>query len=359
MLNARLTDPLTTLGGSVIQRNGDPSGAVVYTRPVNTLDSSVKFATNENFGFNLNQNASFSGTPMGVHDGTDNTYWTGSAISGSWVFDSTVVAKDGTKSIDATATTNNSEALLSNSLTDLGDYTAVTGWIYITQWSDRGTLKEIELEFRNSGVLVGNFINLSFYVNEFDFNTWQKFTIPLTDFGASTASINEMVIRTRDVGGGPPPDYYMDVIQLEEVGEPIEYEIRPDTNYGFIDSLNFVMANNVPSTVTNGTLFGLAYDSLLGETLSNGIVIQSFRNGEQKFSSTVSTIGDILQSPGQEIVTQMSDGTNTFIKCSIKFTEMLPFNKKTGDYFRIIISDDLSGLLLLRFAARLFEVSDS
>lgn len=359
MLKTVVTGPDKTLSAEVIQRNGDPQGLVVYSRPVNTLDSSVKFATNETYGFNLNQDASFSGTPTGIHNGTDNIYWTASTLSGTWNFASTVQAKDGTKSIDAVNTTNNNEALLSaGSDIDLENFTAVTGWIYITDWSDRGTLKEVEIEFRNSGSVIGNFINLSNYINEFDFNAWQKFVIPLTDFGASTATINEMVIRTRDVGGGPPPDYFLDVIQLEETGGSIEYTIEPDTEYGFIDSLNFIIANNIPSTVTNGTMLGLSYDDLLGVTLTNGIVIQSIRNGEDKFSVTIRDISDILQSPGQEIVTHMSDGTNTFIKCSIKFRVMLPFNKATQDKFKITVSDDLSTFLRLRFAARLYEVQE-
>ena len=356
MIRSAIADPLTGNSSQVAKKNGDPAGVVTYSRPLNTLDSSVRFATNDNFGFNLNQNASFSGTPLGVHNGTDNVYWTGSAISGSWNFASTVQAKDGTKSIDGTNTTNNNEALLSTSNTDLSSYTALTGWIYVTDWSDRGTLKEVEMEFRNSGVVTGNFINLSTYINEFDLDVWQKFTIPLTDFGAATATVNELVVRTRDIGGGPPPDYFLDVIQLEEVGTPIVYEIRPQTDYGFIDTLGWVVANNVPSTVTNGTLLGLSYDDLLGVTLTNGINIQSFRNGEVKFSTTITGLGDVLQSPGQEIISHMSDGTNTFIKMEIQFKEMLPFNKKTDDYFRLTVSDDLSSLLRLRFAARLFEV---
>ena len=358
MIKSKITDPLTGNSSEVVKKNGDPAGLVTYSRPLNTLDSSVRFATNDNFGFNLNQNASFSGTPLGVHNGTDNVYWTGSAISGSWIFDSTVQAKDGTKSINATNTTNNNEALLSTSNTDLSNYTAVTGWIYITDWSDRGTLKEVEMEFRNSGTVTGTFINLSTYINEFDLDVWQKFTIPLTDFGAATSTVNELVIRTRDIGGGPPPDYFLDVIQLEETGTPIIYEIKPEAQYGFIDTLGWVIANSVPSTVTNGTLLGLAYDNLLGVTLTNGVTVQSIRNGEEKFSANIKNLGDVLQSPGQEIVSHMSDGTNTFIKMEIQFKEMLPFNKATDDSFRIIIADDLSGLLTLRFASRLFEVSD-
>ena len=152
MLNTVVTGPDKTLSAEVIQRNGDPQGLVVYTRPVNTLDSTVKFAINDTYGFNLNQDASFSGTPTGIHNGTDNIYWTASALSGTWNFASTVQAKDGTKSIDAVNTTNNNEALLSaGSDIDLENFTAVTGWIYITDWSDRGTLKEVEIEFRTSG----------------------------------------------------------------------------------------------------------------------------------------------------------------------------------------------------------------
>jgi len=354
MIKAELTDGLNGLSAGVSKENGDPAGLVAYTRPLHTLDSTVKFATNENFGFNLNQNAAFSGTPLGVHNGTDNIYWTASALSGSWVFDSTVQAYDGTKSIDATGTTNNNEALFSNSSTDLTSYTALTGWIYITQWSDRGTLKEIELEFRNSGTLIGNIVNISTYVNEFDFDTWQKFTIPLTDFGAEEETINQIRVRTRDIGGGPPPDYFLDAIQLEEVGTPIEFTVLPTTDYGFIESITVVMADNISSTVTNGTMTGLSYDSFMGVSMTNGITVQSVRNGEEKFTSTIRTMGDLLQ--GQEIINSISDGTNTFLTTSIKFDPPLPFNNKTQDSFTVTVNDDLSGLLRLRYLMRIYEV---
>ena len=356
MIRSEIYDGRNGLTAEISKENGDPAGMVVYTRPIHTLDSTVKFATNELFGFNLNQNAEFSGTPLGVHNGTDNSYWTASALSGSWVFDSTDQAKDGTKSIDATGTTNNNEALLSNSLTDLGDYTALTGWIYVEQWSDRGSLKEIELEFRNNGSLVGNSINISTYINEFDLGVWQKFTIPLLDFSASSEDVNQMRVRTRDQGGGPPPDYYLDLIQLEESGKPIDFSVLPDSQYGFIDSITVVIASNSGSDVLNGTMNGLSYDSFMGVTLTNGITVRSVRNGIEKFTSTIKTIGDLLQ--GQVITNSCSDGTNTFVTTSIKFDPPLPFNKKTQDSFTVTVNDDLSDLLRLRYLMRIYEVGE-
>tara|TARA_R110002020_G_scaffold175493_1_gene367385 strand:+ start:4933 stop:5967 length:1035 start_codon:yes stop_codon:yes gene_type:complete len=343
MLHAEIHDGSNGLSAGVSKENGDPCGVVAYTRPLHTLDAAVKFATNESFGFNLNQNAAFSGTPLGVHNGTDNIYWTASALSGSWVFDSITQAQAGTKSIDATGTTNNNEALLSTSNIDSADYTALTGWIYIGQWSDRGSLKEVEIEFRLNGVLVGNSINLSTYVNEFDFDTWQKFTIPLTAFSSENETVNQIRIRTRDVGGGPPPDYFLDSIQLEEVGVPIVYEVIPDADYGYIESITVVVADNVTT---------LSYDSFLGVSMNNGITVQSIRNGEEKFTSTIKTLGDLLQ--GQEIKNSINDGVNSFLTTSIQFNPPLPFNKATQDSFRVTVNDDLSSLLRLRYFLRVY-----
>jgi len=65
-------------------------GTLVYTRPRDERRIENKALINSTYGAAMNQNGSGIVTiTENIHDGTDNTYWTATAISGSWTFDST------------------------------------------------------------------------------------------------------------------------------------------------------------------------------------------------------------------------------------------------------------------------------
>ena len=98
-------------------RNGytadvENGGLVVTTQSRQSYQPLNVFLTDENGSPAMNVDGSVGGSADGVHNGTDSVLWTGSAISGTWDFASTAQAKAGTKSIDATATANGDQGLL-------------------------------------------------------------------------------------------------------------------------------------------------------------------------------------------------------------------------------------------------------
>ena len=129
-----------------------PPGLSTYTLPYalerNRAMSAVSTSGSNDMAIN---GSTAGGTPDRVHDGTDSLLWAGSNLAGTnFVFDTTDQAQAGTKSIDGTATVNNDQALLTRtSAITITDYTALTGWVYITSWPSSGT-KDVRIKDRKS-----------------------------------------------------------------------------------------------------------------------------------------------------------------------------------------------------------------
>lgn len=330
-----------------------PSGLVTYTEPYRNYIAQTKPLLSETTGgINANVDATFSGTPDGIHNGTDSVLWTGSALTGTWTFDSTAQAQAGTKSIDATATVNNDEAQLERGSTIIADsYTAMTGYIYITSWPSSGT-KEVELRNRLAGVDVGNSVNLSDYINTGVLNAWQKYTIPLGDFGLGTDAIDQLIVKTIDIGGGAPPDYYLDTIQWEETGSEV-FSVSADlgTIYS-ITHMSITMADAYDGTLANSSHPNIKYNQLLAlSKLTNGIVFRLTTDSVVRFNGVFQQHVDYMTFPGLG-VTSGGDATNTWIRYDIPFDYPFVMDSRTKDKLEMTLSDDLSGLLYHRVLVR-------
>ena len=225
MVRNAITDPTTGLQAEVISGD-DRNGIVVVTRPLKTFKNVTKFFTNSTYGIEMNQNVGFSGTPIPIHNGTDNAYWTASAISVSWTFNGTDQKHAGSYSIDATSTINNSVAQIAKgSSQDLTGHTEITGWIYLTKFA--GTAGIILYGWNTSGgIIVGIEINIADHISTIELGTWQQFVIPLAELELTNETIDSIRIRTQK--GTSVPNYYLDDIQIEEIGETIEFDIAPD-----------------------------------------------------------------------------------------------------------------------------------
>lgn len=337
-----------------VHKNKDvPAGLVVYSEPYRNFIAQTKPLLSTTTGsVDANVDASFSGTPDGIHNGTDSALWTGSALTGTWTFDSTAQAQAGTRSVDATATVHNDEAQFErSSAITANDYAAMTGYIYITAWPSSGT-KEVELRNRLAGVDVGNSINLSDYVNTGILNTWQKYTIPLADFGLSADSIDQLVVRTIDIGGGAAPDYYLDTMQWEETGsETFLLEADLGTKY-YITHMSIVMADAYDGTLASASHPNIKYNQLLAVSkLTNGIIFRLTSDDIIRFNGIFQQHVDYLTFPGIK-VTSGGDGTNTWIQYDILFDFPLVLDSRTKDKLEMILADDLSGLLYHRVLVR-------
>ena len=353
-----ITDPETGRQAAVVDTE-EKNALVVATRPLKSYATKIKFFTNPDYGYNMNVTLGFAGTPDKIHNGIDNSYWTASAISGTWTFNSTDQAHAGTKSIDATATVNNDIAQIAKgSSIDLSGYVAITGWIYLSLWDDTGQ-KKIEVYGWDTGTsaMVGIAINLKDYIDIGALNSWQKFTIPLPDMNLAAKSIDAIRIETIDTGIGVAPNYYLDDMQIEETTAPEEFNIKPDANtWLHVNNLNIFLVDACASTLANATMPYLSYNKLLNMTsLTNGILYQGRLGGKIRFALPVRNIGDILMLPGSRIESCGSDGTNTFLKMFLDLKYPIILQAEHDDKLSFMISDDLSGLIKIVISANCRE----
>jgi len=350
-----ITDLSSGLSAQVVDGIKTPA-LVVATRPLKIYEHKSLFFTNDTYGTSMNQNVTFGGTPDQVHHGTDDILWTASAISGTWDFASTTQAHAGTKSIDGIATVNTSTAQIAKgSELTLSDYTALTGWIYITAWDTRGT-KSVDIYGWDvdTGTQQGSRLGIGNYVSTTILNSWQKFAIPLEDFSITSASIDSIRISVVDIGPGAAPNYYLDDIQFEETGSPATFKITPENGQWLqIPSIKITMADAMAGTLADGTMPALAYNKLLAvNALSSGIIYQRIVDGVVESSNNFKQLSDFLLTASSRLQDYFSDGTNTFISIVFSFGTPIILKYETEDSLRIIVQEDLSGLLLFKASAQ-------
>ena len=193
---------------------------------------------------------------------------------------------------------------------------------------------------------VGVQINIADFVDTGTLNAWQKFTIPLSNFGV-TGNIDQILIQTVRTAG-QPPNYYLDTIQLEESGS-IVYSAEPEKGFRYeFDSVDMLMVDALDTRLTDGTMPSLSYDQILAlPALTNGVTLRFTQGGRVQFSGTFRDLADILFA-AFTITAQGCDGTNTFVKFTANLSEFARMESSDNDKIEIIVSDDLSGLLRFR-----------
>lgn len=353
-----IKDPKTGKQATVVN-SGEENALVVATRPLKTFRNKIEFFSNPDHGYNMNIACGFGGVPVPVHNGIDNVYWTGSVIVGTWVFDSAAQAHAGAKSVDATATVNNSVAQFTKAVAiDLSIYSAITGWIYLSSWDDRGT-KGIQLYGWDTGTssLVGIEVNLKDYINIGLTDSWQKFVISLYDMNLIDETIDALRIKTIDVGLGVPPDYYLDDIQVEETVYPTEFTIKPDPDkWLHVNSYSIFLVDAYATTLADATMPFLSYDKLLNiASLENGILYQRNIDGEVSLSFPFRNLGDILMFPGAKIESYGADATNAFLKILVDLREPIVLRAENDDNISFQVADNLTGLIKLVISANCKE----
>jgi len=228
--------------------------------------------------------------------------------------------------------------------------TALTGAIYLTGWSDAGSDKDVKLSFRLAGADVGDELDLSSYINVALFNDWQSFVINLDDFNLTGTTVDEFVTHIVDVGAGPPPDGYMDVMQLEEAGEPLVYYMRPDVGSNLrIEKIRFTIADDLG---WSGGTPNLPYDALLAEdALDIGLIMSEVKNNTVTNTVVFKQLSDFLAAGGN-LTNWMSDGTNSCIVLEIPYHRHNEFiGSPSQNYITLTVADDTSGLQILQAVA--------
>lgn len=357
-VKALIIDPRTGRAASVADEE-EFYALVVATRPLKSFENKIEFFSNPDYGYNMNIACGFSGTPVPIHNGVDNVYWTGSAVAGTWVFNSVAQAHTGTKSVDATATVNNSIAQFTKAAAiDLTGYAAITGWIYLDSWDDRGT-KGIKVYGWDVGtsLQIGTKVNIKDYINIGLTDSWQKFVISLADLELVGETIDAIRIKTRDLGTGDPPDYYLDDIQIEENVDPIEFAIKPSPDkWLYVNTYSIFMADAYVSTLADATIPLLSYDKLLGVTsLENGILYQRTVDEKVTLSFPFRNLGEILSFPGASLSNYGGDAANAFLKILVDLREPIVLKAEREDKISFKVSDNLTGLKKLIISANCKE----
>jgi hypothetical protein len=339
----------TNKKAGVQQTNIFGNGLKVYTFKGVTREYGGSFLVNDTYGDNMAQDGTPLGVPDPIHDGIDSVLWTASAISGTWTFNSTAQAFAGTRSIDATATTDGDIAEFDKGSTvTAANYVSLTGYIYITAWPTAGT-KEVLIYCWDTagGTQVGSSVDIGNFVSTTTLNSWQQFTIPLSSL-SGTANFDAVRVQTVDVGPQAAPDYYLDNLQLEQSGGGgiLEYSTGPEgDDIWKINSITISMADAFIGTVADGTLPNIPYNGFFNlSTLSNGINIQSKELDTIKFNFIIKDFIDLMALPVEKIFNYGGDGTNSWYSLTLKFNTPFLLYGETNDVIKIIISDDLSGL---------------
>jgi len=352
-----ITDSSSKKSAEVNYPNCEKRGLVVYQERLKTFENDVRFFLNDTYGADLNQNVTTSGTSVGIHDGIDHAWWTAAALSGTWVFNSATQKYDGAASIDASATVSGNVATFTPGAgsQNLTGYSSIEGYIYLSAWDQRA-LREIRLYGWNitTATIVGVVVNIGDYIDINSLGSWQKFLIPLNDMGLSGQTINQLRLQTYSAGGkGGPPDYYIDLLFINEIGSPLEYYVEPvKGTWLHVDSFNISFADAYSATVASGTMPCIPYDGFFGVSgLSSGVTYRRIKDGAVKSSATIKKTIDLTNYSNAQVTGYGSDGTNSWASILIKFSEPIVLKPENNDKMVLTISEDLSGLLYFRVAA--------
>lgn len=327
--------------------NGD-IGLKVFSEPLRTWVNDNRFFSNEEFGIDLNQDGSAGGTPLGIHNGGDNTYWTGSNIVGANVtFNSTTRPRTGTASIYVNAPAlSDTWQFAKGSSQSLTNYVSVTMWINVDRrWNASGENVAFFGFDTGTGLEVGTRVNLDDYFNQNSFDTWQLLTIPLDDMGLTGQTIDSFRMQFT-LNNGTSPEFFIDDFELQETGAPIVFTIEPEQQQAYqVYGIDFTFIDALNTTLASNSMLNLAYDQILGlSKLDSGITLSRIVEDTVEFSATVTCLYEFLRISGQ-ITNSICDGTNTSITIRITFSEPIELRGDALDKITIQVADDLSGLL--------------
>jgi len=358
-IKSYVADPTTGRKAAIVETDKVENALVVATTPLKTYSNKIKFFTNDTYGADLNQNGEFGGTPEHVHDGTDNAYWTASDIvdnAGKFTYNSTDQnhTDGGTKSIK---TDNNDVGdifqLAKGSDMTMSGYTAVTMWVYVDKDYKLGDVLEFYGYDTTLTAEVGNRVDIKDYFNYLDYDVWQKITIPLTDFGGLATSTIADAFRLEIVSKeGKAPKMYFDDIQIEETGTPVKFSVEAlKGTWLHVSGFQVIIADAIASTLADATMPNLAYDQILGETLTAGIAYKRINNDVIENSATIFSISDLMSFSNAKIAGSGSDGTNTWVAITITFGDSIVLKGEDYDELSLSVADDLTGLLKFRVGA--------
>ncbi len=349
--------PKSGLSAEVVD-HAETNALAVATRPLKTYENTIRFFLNDDYGADMNVNAATGGTPDKIHDGTDSVLWTASDIvgGGKTTFDSTDQnhTAAGTKSIKVdNSPVNDIFQIAKGSDIDLTGYVSLSMWVYVDKdWKGNDSVSVYGWD-TDTATPLGNEVYLEDYFAYDTYDVWQKILIPLTDMSLeSLTTLDAIRFKQEAKEGAKAPKYYLDDIQFEQTGTPIEFTLKPDKQtWLIVDEFTISVADAFAGTLLNGTMPAIPYDAFLGVSLTVGITYQRTQGGDVQFSQQVINLLDFMQLAGTEVVGTGSDGTNTWMTMRARHIEPIVLKAETLDKLKFTVNDDMSGLLRFRISA--------
>ncbi len=269
----------------------------------------------------------------------------------------TFTSTDGTnlpvsaQSISGVNTVNGDEALFTDSASgeiDFNNFTAITLFMLTTVWKVAGT-QEVTARFRNNGTNVGNDINLREFFDEQVFNEWHSVVLDKSEFGITTQTVDEFVIKTEATT--TPPDYFIDKVQIEQTGSPSAFQITPPVGFRFnVGAINYTVEVADASLTSIEQLSPTQFFALA--KLANGLVSRAKLNNIQ-FTGTVFTDNfDLIAQSNFKFTHFSTNGTNALIRAEVQIPRGLVLNSSTGDTIEQVVNDDFTSFVRFKAGAQ-------
>lgn len=346
-----IVDRLRKHAAEVDVSPGERNALIVATRDLKEYEGFLQPVFNPLLGIDMNVNAAYSGTPEHVHDGTDNAYWTGTAISGvKFTFNSALQnhTPAGSKSVWSNrSVTGDTAQFAKGSSLDLSGYIAITFWIYIVDNWAAGDSVSIYGWDTGAASMVGTPVSIENYMESGTFGKWQKIAIPFEQMNLVGETIDALRLEV-DAISGLPPSFFIDDIQIEELGTPAIFSVAPDPGtWLWVVRQKIVIAAAYDAILTDGTVPNLSFDDLLGVSVANGIVYTERSNGQES-NFAIRQLSDVVQLPSIPRFGAVCDGTNTMLWVETNSYHPVPLKYEENDRISYIIQDDFSGFLLAR-----------
>jgi len=357
-IRSHITDKRTNISAEVIKNHKtDKQALVVATFPYRTFENSIEFFASDEYGSNMNINPGATGTPEEVHNGIDDVLWTATYIvgGGKTTFNSTdrnhTIGGNNSIKVDKSPVGDVFQIAKGSDI-DLNNYVSVTMWINVDKDWKNGDSVELYGWDTDANTQLGNVVELQDYFEFSDFDTWHKLTIPLIHMDLATETALDAIRVRQAAKEGKSPKYYIDDIQFEETGEPVEYYLKAEKGtWLHVEEFTISVADAYTGTVSDGTMPSIPYDKFLGESLVAGITYKREQDGKTKFSQTIlNTIG-FLQLAGVNLAGSGSDGTNSWMVLRVRHIEPIVLKPENDDKLSFSIAEDLSGLLHFRISA--------
>jgi hypothetical protein len=315
-------------------------GLVVYNHNIETGIPLLEFFADETGSVDQNINASGAGTLTPVHDGGDTTLWNAVAVSGTWDFASTTQSNTGTSSIELGTRNGDTASFTWPAAGDLsvGVYDAFRGFIYITSWPNSGN-KEITIQLYLNGAPIGQAVQLSNYIDTSVQDSWQLFSIPMSDFQTTSAAFDAVWVSMVDAGAGAAPSGFLDDLAFVQsgTGATKTFTIAPPADQVWV-------VNRIKWTaVANSS--SIKYNEFFGLTgLTNGYQFAFKSRGRVIQTFVARDFYDMLQYPN--VTAEIISGTASIFELYYDIPqELQTLIGSQEQSIELTVRDDLSSMV--------------